>query len=150
MAFSVNNGGGRNGRRSMRSAGGTLSEINIVPLVDVVLVLLIIFMLTAHVMQFGMEVDVPRTTMQKDAVEVLPVVNIAHNGDLFLVDKPVGIHDLGAAIDKKFGKAKGAYVRADKTVPWEILAQVISALHDAKIPVRLVTQPAEESGRSKR
>ena len=60
MAFSMNNGG-YGGRRGFRRGSSALAEINIVPLVDVVLVLLIIFMLTAHVMEFGMEVDVPKT-----------------------------------------------------------------------------------------
>ena len=51
----------RNGRRRFGAGNGALSEINIVPLVDVVLVLLIIFMLTAHVMEFGLEINVPKT-----------------------------------------------------------------------------------------
>lgn len=151
MAFSMNNGSGLGGRRGRRAAVGTLAEINIVPLVDVVLVLLIIFMLTAHVMEFGMEVNVPKTkTAPKDTVEVLPVVNVSRTGDLFLVDKPVKLIELGAAIDQKFGKSKGAYVRADKDASWETLAHVISALHEAQIPVRLVTQPEENLGARKR
>ena len=57
----------RLGSRSRRRGGGmTLSEINVTPFVDVVLVLLIIFMLTAHVMDFGIEVDVPHTTYVKE------------------------------------------------------------------------------------
>jgi biopolymer transport protein ExbD/biopolymer transport protein TolR len=146
MAFSMN-GGGLGGRRGRRGTGSTLAEINIVPLVDVVLVLLIIFMLTAHVMEFGMEVDVPKTkTAPKDTAEVLPVVNISRDGNLFLIDKPVNINDVGDAIRQKFGKAKGAYLRADKETPWEVVAQVISSLHESKIDVRVVTQPAENIG----
>jgi biopolymer transport protein ExbD len=146
MAFSMN-GGQIGGRRGFRSTGtGALAEINIVPLVDVVLVLLIIFMVTAHVMEFGMEVDVPKTKTRQDTAEVLPVVNISRDAQIFLIDKPVNINLLGQAIAQKFGTVKGAYVRADKEVPWEKLAQVISALHDAKIPVRLVTQPEEMTG----
>jgi biopolymer transport protein ExbD len=146
MALSMNNGG-FTGRRGLRGGGGTLAEINIVPLVDVVLVLLIIFMLTAHVMEFGMEVDVPKTkTQPKDSAEILPVVNISRDGNLFLIDKPVNINELGDAIRGKFGKAKAAYVRGDKDTPWEVVAQVISALYEAKIDVRVVTQPAENVG----
>ncbi len=61
MAFSVGSSGagGRRIGAMRRTSMGTMSEINIVPLVDVVLVLLIIFMLTAHVMEFGLEINVP-------------------------------------------------------------------------------------------
>ena len=54
-----------------------LAEINIVPLVDVVLVLLIIFMLTAHVMEFGLQVEVPKVKPVKENVQDLPVVSIS-------------------------------------------------------------------------
>jgi biopolymer transport protein ExbD len=61
MALSLGSSSGRGRRRSV----GTLSEINVVPLVDVMLVLLIIFMLTAQVMEFGLEIDVPRSDSAK-------------------------------------------------------------------------------------
>ena len=53
-----------------------MAEINIIPLVDVVLVLLIIFMLTAHVMEFGLEINVPKVNPKKQSVEDLPVVSL--------------------------------------------------------------------------
>src|SRR5512135_2339032 len=109
MAFSIN-GGNTQGRGRFRGTS-TLSEINVVPLVDVVLVLLIIFMLTAHVMEFGMEVEVPKVKHVKDTAEVLPVVNIAQDGGLFLIDKPVNINDLVTELKTKFPNAKAAYVR---------------------------------------
>lgn len=144
MAFSVKSGTNGGGRRNFRNAGsGALSEINIIPLVDVVLVLLIIFMLTAHVMEFGMEVDVPKTQTQKSATEVLPVINVMKGGNVFLVDKPVNINEIGPAVQKRFGNVKGVYLRADKLVPWEVLANVIAALDKAKLGVKLVTQPVE-------
>src|SRR5947209_20112803 len=143
MAFSVNGGGNGFGRSRFRGMS-TLSEINVVPLVDVVLVLLIIFMVTAHVMEFGMEVDVPKTkTQPKDTAEILPVVNIDKAGNLFLIDKAVNINDLGTAIRAKFeASTKAAYLRADKETPWEVVAQVISALSTSRIDIRVVTQPA--------
>jgi biopolymer transport protein ExbD len=148
MAFSVNNGGQVGGRRSFRNTGtGTLSEINIIPLVDVVLVLLIIFMLTAHVMEFGMEVNVPTTKTQSSAAEVLPVINITKDGRLFLVDKPVNnINLMGQQIAERFGIVKAAYIRADKDTPWEVVAHVIGAVNDAKLAPRLVTRPEEVTG----
>lgn len=149
MAFSMNGGTSGGGRRNYRGGTGTLSEINIVPLVDVVLVLLIIFMLTAHVMEYGMEVDVPQTKVVESTPEVLPVVNITRTGDLFLIDKPININDLNAAVLRMSNK-KTAYVRADKETTWDTMAQVISELHHGGIAVRLVTQPQETTGTRRR
>ncbi len=148
MAISLNSGGGFQRRRGLRGGGGTLAEINIIPLVDVVLVLLIIFMLTAHVMEFGMEVDVPKTRQQpKDTAEILPVVNLTRDGTTFLADKEVNINELGAAIRKKFGaSANAAYLRADRDTTWEAAMQIVAALHESKINVRVVTQPLDNPG----
>jgi biopolymer transport protein ExbD len=144
MAFSMN-GGQRGGRRSFRGGTGTLSEINIVPLVDVVLVLLIIFMITAHVMEYGMEVDVPQTKVVESTPQVLPVINITRDGKLFLIDKPIQLYQLNDAV-LQMSKEKSAYVRADKEVTWDMLAQVVSQLHQGGINVRLVTQPLDTTG----
>ncbi len=95
MAFSMGNGGsGRSRFRGMNS----LAEINIVPLVDVVMVLLVIFMLTAHVMEFGMEVDVPKVNQVRDTARELPVITITKDGYLFLNDKEVNINEVGPAV----------------------------------------------------
>ncbi len=148
MAFSINPSVGS--RRRSRMGTGSLAEINIVPLVDVVLVLLIIFMLTAHVMEFGMEVDVPKTKTVKDTAEILPVVNISRDGNLFLIDKPANINELPDMIRKRFPGAKSVYVRGDKEVTWEVIAQVFSALGEAKLDVRAVTQPEDTTGSKSR
>ncbi len=150
MAFSFNNGGGGGrGRSRFRGGGGALAEINIIPLVDVVLVLLIIFMLTAHVMEFGMEVEVPKVKHVKETAELLPVVNISNDGELFLLDKPVNINLLVDQIHTKFAKSKAVYVRADKDTPWEVIAQVFNELGHGGIEVRAVTQPEDNTGRKK-
>jgi biopolymer transport protein ExbD len=150
MAFSLNNGLSRGRGRSFRAGGGALAEINIVPLVDVVLVLLIIFMLTAHVMEFGMEVEVPKVKHVRDTADILPVINISQDGGLFLIDKPVNINDMIDQLKTRFPKAKAVYVRADKDTPWEIVAQVFNAFMNTGIDVRAVTQPEETtSGRRK-
>ncbi len=141
MAISVNGGNGFGSRR--RGAGGTLSEINVTPFVDVVLVLLIIFMLTAHVMDFGLEVDVPKTRQVKETAQEMPVVNIQKDGTIFLNEKPTNINDLRGAIQQRFGNAKGVYVRADKETIWDVVAQVTAALGEAKFQVNMVTQPEE-------
>jgi len=144
MALSVN-GGGWGSRR--RGATSSLSEINVTPFVDVVLVLLIIFMLTAHVMEFGIEVDVPKVRPVKENAKEMPVVSITKDGTTWLNDKPVNINDLPAAIRERYGKAKGVYIRADKQTIWEMVAQVTAEMGDAGFAVNMVTQPEDSSAR---
>jgi len=141
MAFSTN-GNGLTSRRRFRGTS-PLADINIVPLVDVVLVLLIIFMLTAHVMEFGLEVEVPKVRQVKDSAQELPVVTLTRTGQLFLNDQPVNINALAAAVQDKFGRDQAVYVRADKATVWDGVAQVISVLGEAKIKVNAVTQPVD-------
>jgi biopolymer transport protein ExbD len=149
MAFSVggsNGGGGRFGRR-FRGGTGTLSEINIVPLVDVVLVLLIIFMLTAHVMEFGLEIDVPQVKRVKDTAEDLPVVSITKDAKISLNGTPMNINEIAPTLVKKFKNSKKVYVQADKDAIFDTVAQVISVLGDSKLAVQIVTKPMESGGR---
>ncbi|HLY18726.1 MAG TPA: biopolymer transporter ExbD [Bryobacteraceae bacterium] len=142
MAITIN--GGNGGARSRRRAySGAISEINVTPFVDVMLVLLIIFMLTAHVMEFGIEVDVPKTRMVKDSAKELPVVNITKDGTLYLNEKEVNIHELDAEIGRRFHGATAVYLRADKETIWEPIAEVMSELGAAKLQVNAVTQPED-------
>jgi biopolymer transport protein ExbD len=144
------NGGGNGGRRRFRGST-SLSEINVTPFVDVVLVLLIIFMLTAHVMEFGIEVDVPKTRTVKDSAQELPVVNITKDGTTYLNEKPVNINELGQQVLQRFGnRERSVYLRADKDTTWEIVAQVMSALDEAKIKVNAVTQPEDEADKRRK
>jgi len=136
-------GGFNNGLRGGRGrfgGHGTMAEINIVPLVDVVLVLLVIFMITANVMEFGMEVDVPKVKTVRESAEELPVINITRSGELFLNEKSVNINDLAGEIRSRFRNPKSVYVRADKATIWDPIAQVISELGAAKIDVKVVTR----------
>src|SRR3954465_8192631 len=98
MAFSTNGGG----YRSRRRGGAALPEINVTPFLDVVLVLLIIFMLTAHVMEFGIEVDVPKTRFTKDTAKDLPVVTITKDGLVKLNTDAVNINTLASTIKQKY------------------------------------------------
>jgi len=147
MAFSSIGG---NGHASRRRGGAGLAEINITPFVDILLVLLIIFMLTAHVMQFGLEVDVPHTRFVKDTAQEMPVVSITKDGTSYLNGKPTNIGDLGAAIHRRFGKAKGVYVSADKEAIWDVIAQVTAELGAGGFQVNMVTQPEESSREGRR
>ena|SRR5579859_7970837 len=141
MAISVNGGGSR----SRRGGSPPLSEINVTPFVDVVLVLLIIFMLTAHVLDYGIEVDVPKVRAVKDSVQELPTVTITKDGITMLNEKPVNINDLQTAIAQRFGKSKAVYVRADKETIFDPIAQVMAILGQAGFQVRIVTQPEDSS-----
>ena len=146
MAFSLGNSSGGIRRGRFRGTS-SLSEINIVPLVDVVMVLLIIFMLTAHVMEFGLEIDVPKVKPVKENVQDLPVISIDREGNSFLNDKPVNINLLAPEIHKRFRNASAVYVRADRRTPWDPIAQVVATLGDAKLAVNMVTQPEDQSER---
>jgi biopolymer transport protein TolR len=143
MAFSIGNGKASSprsrGRRSV--AVGTLSEMNVVPLVDVVLVLLIIFMVTAQAMQSGLDIQVPQVKEVKETVEDLPIVEITRSGTPYLNDKPVNINLLAQEI-VKLGKVK-VYVRADKRVAWDIPVQVMAKLSEAHLGISVVTQEVE-------
>jgi len=147
MAITVN-GGNPSGRRRFHGSPA-LSEINVTPFVDVVLVLLIIFMMTAHVMEFGIQVEVPKVKQVSDSAKVLPVVNVTRDGELYLNDKPVNINDLGSILKAKYHD-QSAYLRADKGATWDPIAKVMSALKDAKITVNVVTQPEDSADRKRR
>lgn len=150
MAMSVNGGGGFGSRRRRGGNTGSLAEINVTPFVDVVLVLLIIFMLTAHVMEFGIEVDVPKVAAVKDTAQELPVVTMTKAGDITLNGKMVNYHDLGATIHERFPKATGVYVRADKETIFDGVAQVLAVLGEAKFTVNIVTQPEDSAAKGRK
>lgn len=142
MAFSLNSGGVGRGRFRGTPA---LAEINIVPLVDVVLVLLIIFMLTAHVMEFGLQVEVPKVKPVKENVQDLPVVEITREGTSYINGKPVNINSLAEVVRSRYHNASSVYLRADRRTPFDPIAQVIATLGDAKLGVNVVTQPEDQA-----
>jgi biopolymer transport protein ExbD/biopolymer transport protein TolR len=120
-----------------------LAEINMVPFIDVVLVLLIIFMITAPVIQSGLVVDVPTTEKVNELTESLQVVTIDRSQKLYLQDNEVLIGDLAGRIKEKAPEPKDrvVYLQADKSVPWEIPVRVIDELHQAGIEkISIVTQ----------
>jgi biopolymer transport protein ExbD len=142
MAFSL--GDSPRGRGRFRGSG-TLSEINVVPLVDVVLVLLIIFMLTAHVMEYGLQISVPKVAHVQTAVRDLPVVSLTRTGESFLNGQPVNMNLIGPTVRQRFPGATSVYVQADSQTPFDPIAQVIATLGDAQLQVNLVTEPANET-----
>jgi biopolymer transport protein ExbD len=145
--MAINLGGMQTGRRGRDVH--TLSEINVTPFVDVVLVLLIIFMITAHVMEYGIEIDVPKTKTVASSSRELPVVTLSKTGDLFLGSEMVNINALVDDIHTKFPGQQAVYVRADRETTYDPLAQVLAALGDARLGVNLVTQPNENAGKKR-
>lgn len=143
MAISVAGGAGRGRRRS----AAALAEINVTPFVDVALVLLIIFMITAHVMEYGIEVDVPKTKTTESSVKELPVVQLTKTGDLVLGRDPVNINSLAETIRKKYPDQKAVYLRADKQTIFDLVANVMSVLGRAGFAVNVVTQPDDGASR---
>jgi biopolymer transport protein TolR len=125
-----------------------LAEINITPLVDVVLVLLLIFMLTAPVLQSGILVAVPQTRTVNQLTEVHTVITIDKHQNVFLQDKPVNVHDLPgllAALPKDDSTRRVVYVRADQDVPFGAFASVMDAVKQAGITnISIVTRPLDQ------
>lgn len=140
MAFATSNG----------KTQSSLADINITPLVDVVLVLLVIFMITAPVLQSGIEVNVPKTRTVKEITEQRLVVTIDRDQQVFLGDKAVNVHDLGQRLhDASNSSAKQViYLRADERVPFGAFASVMDAVKQAGITnISIVTRPVDEKGK---
>jgi len=123
-----------------------LSDINITPLVDVVLVLLLIFMVTAPVLQSGIEVAVPQTRTVNQISEEHLIVTIDKDQNVFLQDKPVNIHNLPRLLSSNSPKddKRVVFVRADQKVPFYAFASVMDAVKQAGITnFSIVTRPLE-------
>jgi biopolymer transport protein ExbD/biopolymer transport protein TolR len=136
VAFTSNNGQTRS----------SLAEINITPLVDVVLVLLVIFMITAPVLQSGIEVAVPKTRTVKEITEQRLVLTINKSQQVFLGDTAVNIHELPQKLRQQGTDPahQVIYLRADQSVPFGAFASLMDAVKQAGITnVSIVTQPLE-------
>ncbi|HLI77586.1 MAG TPA: biopolymer transporter ExbD [Acidobacteriaceae bacterium] len=127
----------------------SLADINVTPLVDVVLVLLIIFMVTAPVIQSGIDVKVPQTKTVKEITEERLVITIDRDQNVYLNNQPVNINQIGQRIREKIRDPEGQsiYVRADENVPFGAFATVMDAVKQSGITnVSIVTQPLEKHG----
>jgi biopolymer transport protein TolR len=129
----------------------TLSEINMVPFIDVVLVLLIIFMITAPILQSGIEVDVPKTKTVKEINEPRLVITIDKNQLVYLADVPVNINQLGNKVRAQLKKPQDSvFLRADETIPFGTFAKVIDALRQSGVSnISIVTEPLSERARTR-
>jgi biopolymer transport protein TolR len=139
MAFTAGNG----------RTQSALADINITPLVDVVLVLLIIFMVTAPVLQSGIDVSVPKTRTVREITQERLVITIDKQQRVFLGNDPININDIGNQLRAKIRDPRNQFifVRADENVPFGAFATVMDAVKQAGINnVSIVTQPLEQHG----
>jgi biopolymer transport protein TolR len=134
-----------------KSTQSSLSDINMVPFIDVVLVLLIIFMITAPILQSGIEVDVPKTHTVKEVTEQRLVVTMDKTQRIYLGNDPVNIHDLANKIKKQSKRQNDViYLRADETVPFGAFCSVIDTLRLAGVSnISIVTQPISDRAQTR-
>ena len=131
----------------------SLSDINVTPFVDVVLVLLIMFMVTAPVLQSGIDVSVPKTKTVKEITEERLVISIDKQQRVFLNNDPVNINEIPQRLHEKIRDPQGQsiFLRADENVPFGAFATVMDAVKQSGITnVSIVTQPLnEKNGRTR-
>ena len=142
MAFTASNG------RTQTS----LADINITPLVDVVLVLLIIFMVTAPVLQSGIEVNVPKTRTVKEITEERMVISIDKQQRVFMGNDAVNINEIAGKLKQKIRdpQHQSIFIRSDEDVPFGAFATVMDAVKQSGITnVSIVTQPLDTHGKSR-
>ena len=141
MAMTSDSGGGRGHR--------ALADINVTPFVDVVLVLLIIFMLTAPILQSGIEVEVPKTKTVKEITEERLVISIDRKQRVFLGNDPININVIADTLKQKVRdpERQSIFIRADQDVPFGAFATVMDAVKQSGITnVSIVTQPMDQNG----
>ena len=138
MAFTNNKG------RTQSS----LSDINVTPFVDVVLVLLVMFMVTAPILQSGIEVNVPKTRTVKEITEERLVITIDKDQRVYLGNDPVNINEIATRLHAKIRHPEGQsiFIRSDENVPFGAFATVMDAVKRTGITnVSIVTQPLERN-----
>ena len=138
------------GGQQQSEGGGSISDINVTPLVDVMLVLLVIFMVTAPILQQGVSIDLPKVAAAPlTGEEEQLVVNVNKAGQVFLNDTPMAL----PALTEKLAAIRLArpdrqvYVRADQSVPYGQVMKTMGAVRESGLTkIGLVTEPPAERG----
>ena len=145
-AGGAKSGGGRRRRGGRRS--GAISEINVTPLVDVMLVLLIIFMVAAPMMTVGVPIDLPETQAKALNSETQPItISVKSDGQVFLQETPIPVEEVAAKLEAiaTTGYSERIFVRGDATSPYGVIADVMSRIQEAGFKnIGLVTQPKKD------
>lgn len=133
MAMALGGGGYKRGRRGMRR-GGLMSDINVTPMVDVMLVLLIIFMVAAPLLTSGVPIDLPQTVAKAMNIESKPItVTVRPDGTMFLGEDQIDATTLLSAV--KLASAgnfeQRLYIRGDATADYGIIMDVMGTLSSA-------------------
>ena len=157
MALSANDafaaGAGRGRRRRGRGRRGALSEINVTPLVDVMLVLLIVFMISAPLLTVGVPVELPKTEAGSLQDQAAPLtVSIRADGSIFIKEDAVAFANLAPQLHEMAGPggAKPLYVRADGKAAYAVVAQVMAALSTSGFTsINLITDTGGPSSGAK-
>ncbi len=127
-----------------------LADINVTPLVDVVLVLLIIFLVTAPVLQSGIEVNVPHTRTVKEVTEERLVISIDKSQKVYFGNDPININRIAQTLRQRIRdpQHQSIYIRSDEDVPFGAFATVMDAIKQSGISnVSIVTQPIDSHGK---
>lgn len=140
MAFKSDASGG-----AARRIGASLAEINVIPLVDVVLVLLLIFMLTAPMMYRGIDVNLPKTTTKPTAVEQRMVLTLTKDQVIYLNDKPVPLAGLDGQLRQIFNNRtdRTLYLKADRGLSYGFVVEIMDRVRRAGVEkLGMVTEPS--------
>lgn len=120
-----------------------MSEINVTPLVDVMLVLLIIFMVTAPLLQQGVDVNLPRAKGKDLPPEERITLVIKKGGTLYMNDNPVTIQDMKRKLESISKLNPNVFLKADKSVPYGLVVEVMGEIKDAGVEkLGMITEPA--------
>lgn len=131
-----------------RNSRRLLAEINVTPFVDVMLVLLIIFMVTAPMMMQGVDVNLPKTTTRAiPTEEERLVLTITAKGEVYLNEYKISVSSLGNKLENIFQsrRDKAVFLRADKSIPYGFVMEVMAAVRQSGIErIGMVTDPLQE------
>jgi biopolymer transport protein TolR len=119
-----------------------MSEINVTPFVDVMLVLLVIFMVTAPLMQQGIDVNLPKAKAKELPPEERLIITVKADGNIYLNDVPVDMGTLKEKLSALSKKNPDVFLRADRSVSYGFVAELMAEIKDAGIEkLGLVTEP---------